>query len=667
MNSSTFIIPTNLIKSLPTLDNFLDYDYQIYKLSFNFENDSFIAINPLFDQSCVLNSIDIQGESTKFTVWKDKNNTWVAKYFTKDWIPSRFSYDEVCIDIDFDKRIWKINPDLDQSMTFEGNIYKQYKADPWDKQYRLIWYLDNRVNPTKDKIWAFSSEPADGKIEGDKIMGFVMPEIEIIFNKHLPITNINPNNHYPPFWELDFENVYYLDSKFQAEKNTWIIKFRPKYKKHKGWRSKGSLSPTMKVEYNPILGELDYELNYQIPWHDLDYEHIWLLDRKFMHEGEKDIWAFKISYSNNTKGTKIVEYISPTLQTEYNTVLPKLKYNLDYNIFWHDINFKHMWLLDRQHIVHGEEDIWALTLTYAKKSYGTKIVDYIKPDIQIKYNDEIKNIDKKVKYNIPWYELGYEHIFTLDDQNFDDNIWVTSFKAVDNTLGKKYVGKIKPLIEHLDVIFISYNEPNAEENWQRVLQKAPWAKRVDGVKGIFNAHKAAAKLSKSDMFYVVDGDAYLVNDWNFDFQPNIFDRDCAYVWSSKNPINDLVYGYGGVKLFPKKILSNKRSWKTLDMFSCMPKIKVEDKVSCITKFNVDEFSTWRSAFRECVKLYMAGDMKLINTWTTKGKNRKFGKYAINGANDAIKFILDNHEDKTTILKINDYDWLKMTFEKKYYE
>ena len=43
-----------------------------------------------------------------------------------------------------------------------------------------------------------------------------------------------------------------------------------------------------------------------------------------------------------------------------------------------------------------------------------------------------------------------------------------------------------------DVFFISYNEQYADENFEALLDKAPLAKRVDGIKGIFNAHKHAA-------------------------------------------------------------------------------------------------------------------------------------------------------------------------------
>ena len=82
-------------------------------------------------------------------------------------------------------------------------------------------------------------------------------------------------------------------------------------------------------------------------------------------------------------------------------------------------------------------------------------------------------------------------------------------------------------ITQLDVIFISYNEPNAEKNWLRVLEKSPKAFRINGIKGIVNAHKCAAELATTDMFYVVDGDAYLTDEWSFAYQPSIFDRDCV--------------------------------------------------------------------------------------------------------------------------------------------
>ena len=43
-------------------------------------------------------------------------------------------------------------------------------------------------------------------------------------------------------------------------------------------------------------------------------------------------------------------------------------------------------------------------------------------------------------------------------------------------------------IADLDVIFLSYNEPNKEHNWIDLKSKCPWAKRVDGVEGSYAAH-----------------------------------------------------------------------------------------------------------------------------------------------------------------------------------
>ena len=51
-----------------------------------------------------------------------------------------------------------------------------------------------------------------------------------------------------------------------------------------------------------------------------------------------------------------------------------------------------------------------------------------------------------------------------------------------------------------DIIFLSYDEPNAEKNYADLCNKAPWAKRVHGVKGSDAAHKACAKLSETEYF-----------------------------------------------------------------------------------------------------------------------------------------------------------------------
>jgi hypothetical protein len=103
-------------------------------------------------------------------------------------------------------------------------------------------------------------------------------------------------------------------------------------------------------------------------------------------------------------------------------------------------------------------------------------------------------------------------------------------------------------------------------------------------------------------------------------------------------------------------------WTTLDMFTgIMPKIKSETKVSCITKFNVDEFSTWRSAFRECVKLYKTNQMSKLNKWMESSPEKDFGEYAALGASHAYDYAKEFLNDQRALLRINDYEWLEQQF------
>ena len=87
-----------------------------------------------------------------------------------------------------------------------------------------------------------------------------------------------------------------------------------------------------------------------------------------------------------------------------------------------------------------------------------------------------------------------------------------------------------------DIVFISYHEPNAEENYENLYERfnqvglyGERVKRISNVKGIHNAHVEAAKLASTDYFFVVDGDAVIVDDFNFDYRSK--DKDTVHVYS----------------------------------------------------------------------------------------------------------------------------------------
>jgi hypothetical protein len=229
----------------------------------------------------------------------------------------------------------------------------------------------------------------------------------------------------------------------------------------------------------------------------------------------------------------------------------------------------------------------------------------------------------------------------------------------------------------LDVIQISYHEETADENFEILQYYAPHAKRIQGVKGIFDAHKAAAEIAETNHFYVIDADAIIEEEFNFKFRPDVNkieyghhpQTDCVYTWRSRNPVNDLVYGYGGAKLFPRKALLKAKRWN-VDMTTTIgcpfvPKFQISN----ITAFNTNPFDTWKSAFRECTKLASSiipnGDNidneYRLNIWCSRGKDKPYGEYCLMGANQGREFGTYYRNDIKSLKKINDFAWLKEQF------
>ena len=220
-----------------------------------------------------------------------------------------------------------------------------------------------------------------------------------------------------------------------------------------------------------------------------------------------------------------------------------------------------------------------------------------------------------------------------------------------------------------DIIFISYNEPQADENFARLKARFPYAQRVQGIKGIHQAHIAAAKKAFTKMFWVVDADAQILDTFNFDHVVSEYDLENVHVWRSMNPINDLEYGYGGVKLLPKSLTQNMDISKPDMTTSISSLFKAMPEISNITAFNVDAFNTWKSAFRECVKLSSktidrqddADTTYRLNVWCTRGIDRPFGRQAIEGAVQGKQYGLENKDNNEALKMINDFDWLRERF------
>lgn len=243
----------------------------------------------------------------------------------------------------------------------------------------------------------------------------------------------------------------------------------------------------------------------------------------------------------------------------------------------------------------------------------------------------------------------------------------------------------KLVIGDLDVFYLSYDEPNKEDHWADLLNKFPFARRVDGVKGFDNAHKECARQSETDRFITIDGDN-IVDAKFFDIElvfPEDADLSNSVIsWSAGNIVNGLVYGNGGIKCWPVDLVLEMQTHenavdetKKVDFCWDLNYIQMNNRYS--TVFNAGSpFQAFRAGYREGVKMSLdegktvppedfqkriwPKNYERLLTWCNVGADVENGIWAIYGArlgcfdvNLNPDFVLEN---------ISSYDWFKEYFE-----
>jgi hypothetical protein len=322
---------------------------------------------------------------------------------------------------------------------------------------------------------------------------------------------------------------------------------------------------------------------------------------------------------------------------------------------------------------------------HAKKLSATATLEEIKNTASTKmfwaiWDDVIVSDDFDFSYRAETY-MDTKQIHAFKNGDYYDGICLLpkdieisqrefSYRFFAN---KKETGIQASLPKPYDIVLISYYENNADKNYKLLQQRFPRAKRIDGIKGIHQAHIEAAKLSSTDMFWVVDADAVIVDNFNFDHVVSTYDKETVHVWRSRNPINDLEYGYGGVKLLPRKLTLNMDVTKPDMTTSISKQFKAMSTISNITSFNTDPFSAWKSAFRECVKLSSgtiarnkeSETLERLGIWCSVGEDRPFGTYALAGAKFGKLYGETHRDDAKSISMINDFEWLEQQFKKEF--
>jgi hypothetical protein len=234
-------------------------------------------------------------------------------------------------------------------------------------------------------------------------------------------------------------------------------------------------------------------------------------------------------------------------------------------------------------------------------------------------------------------------------------------------------------VKDLDFVMLSFDEPNADENFNDLLSFVPNAKRSHRVKGFDAAHRAAADLATTDVFVTIDADN-IVDPSVLNFRilnPNERDH-FALSLNGMNYTNGLVYGNGSVKIWTRSFIYSMNSHENCEKASSEKQAvdfcfdtgynSSTDTCYSLTVTNGSDYQSWRSGFREGVKkaIQHKEHLELYNyvhdvntrqlfTWAMVGSDLEFGATCADAAVAGMVLYFGNDLEVT---KINDYEWLE---------
>ncbi len=223
-------------------------------------------------------------------------------------------------------------------------------------------------------------------------------------------------------------------------------------------------------------------------------------------------------------------------------------------------------------------------------------------------------------------------------------------------------------IPGLDIVYISNGEPD-ETKWYEHLVYASNAETVhwvQGVNGRTAAYQEAARRSTTPWFFAVF--AKLEVAWDFpwySWQPDYWQEPKHYIFNSRNPVNGLEYGHQGVIAYNKRlVLENNNPGIDFTLSQLHESVPL---LSGTAHFNQDPWMTWRTAFREVLKLKLFMDTKptvetehRLYTWCTHAVGN-YSKYCLDGANDAVAYYQEVNGDLERLKLSFEWDWLKERF------
>jgi hypothetical protein len=231
-----------------------------------------------------------------------------------------------------------------------------------------------------------------------------------------------------------------------------------------------------------------------------------------------------------------------------------------------------------------------------------------------------------------------------------------------------YIDKTHRMLKDppLDIVFISNGEPNAKSNYLQMTMylanESRYTNRVhvvEGVNGRVAAYHAAARASTTPWFFAVFAKLEVNQMFDWTWQPDRMQQPKHYIFHARNPVNGLVYGHQAMIAYNRQlVLANPGIGLDFTLDSPHEVVPI---LSGVAHYDTSPWSSWRTAFRECIKLKASlPDVESeyrLNKWLDVTSDEADPQWSRWGAEDAVEYYNQVGGDFAALKKSYEWSWL----------
>ncbi len=219
----------------------------------------------------------------------------------------------------------------------------------------------------------------------------------------------------------------------------------------------------------------------------------------------------------------------------------------------------------------------------------------------------------------------------------------------------------------LDIVYVSNGEPDEERWYEHACymsnRKVKW---IRGINGRTAAYQAAARASDTPWFFTIFAKLEVLgSEFDWYWMPDYWQEPKHYIFNARNPVNGLEYGHMGMIAYNKNLVLTNTD-PGIDFTLSQPHESVPI-LSGTAHFNQDAWMTWRTAFREVLKLryfsihnYTLETEHRLQTWCTRAEGAH-ADACLAGAKDALKYFEEVNGDYEQLRLSYDWAWLQERF------